>query len=76
MILSKTSKDDRANALEKLLPHQKNDFIEIFKIMNGLPVTVKIIDPPLHEFLPKNENEIDDVAKSLNIQIQRSWRQE
>ncbi len=65
MILSK-SKDDRDKALKKLLPHQKNDFIEIFKIMNGLPVTVRLLDPPLHEFLPKNEKEINDVAKSLN----------
>ena len=69
MILSK-SKDDRDKALEKLLPHQKNDFIEIFKIMSGLPVTVRLLDPPLHEFLPKNDNEISDVAKSLNLSSQ------
>ena len=66
MILSK-SKEDRDKALAKLLPHQKKDFIEIFKIMNGLPVTVRLLDPPLHEFLPKSENEINDVAKSLNL---------
>jgi len=66
MILSK-SKEDRDKALEKLLPHQKNDFIQIFKIMSGLPVTVRLLDPPLHEFLPKNESEIDDVAKSLSL---------
>ena len=54
MILSK-SKEDRDKALLKLLPHQKKDFIKIFKIMNGLPVTVRLLDPPLHEFLPKNE---------------------
>ena len=66
MILSK-SKEDRAKALTKLLPHQKNDFIEIFKIMSGLPVTVRLLDPPLHEFLPKNNNDISDVAKSLNL---------
>ncbi len=66
MILSK-SKEDRDKALEKLLPHQKNDFIEIFKIMSGLPVTVRLLDPPLHEFLPKNDGEISDVAKSLNL---------
>ena len=47
MILSK-SKDDRATALDKLLPHQKKDFFEIFKIMQGLPVTVRLLDPPLH----------------------------
>ncbi len=66
MILSKT-KNDRNKALEKLLPHQKNDFVEIFKIMNGLPVTVRLLDPPLHEFLPKNKNEISDVSKSLGM---------
>jgi len=68
MILSK-SKEDRAKALSKLLPHQKKDFIEIFKIMNGLPVTVRLLDPPLHEFLPKSATEITDVSKSLNLSI-------
>jgi pyruvate,orthophosphate dikinase len=66
MILSKT-KQDRNNALTKLLPHQKKDFIEIFKIMNGLPVTIRLLDPPLHEFLPKNKKEINDVSKALNL---------
>jgi len=66
MILSK-SREDRDKALSKLLPHQKKDFIEIFKIMNGLPVTVRLLDPPLHEFLPKNEVEINDVSQSLNL---------
>jgi len=69
MILSK-SKDDRNNALSKLLPHQRHDFVMIFKIMNGLPVTVRLLDPPLHEFLPKNKNEINDVAKSLNSNLE------
>jgi len=69
MILSKTL-DDRKKALTKLLPYQRNDFIEIFKIMNGLPVTVRLLDPPLHEFLPKTEKDIDDVAKELNISNQ------
>ena len=68
MILSKTI-EDRSNALKKLLPHQKKDFIEIFKIMRGLPVTVRLLDPPLHEFLPKSNNEINDVAVSLNIPV-------
>ena len=66
MILSKTQ-DDRAKALLKLLPHQKKDFMQIFKIMHGLPVTVRLLDPPLHEFLPKNESEIKEVSKSLNL---------
>ena len=68
MILSK-SKEDRSVALEKLLPHQKKDFINIFKIMNGLPVTVRLLDPPLHEFLPKSDKEINEVANSLNIPV-------
>jgi len=66
MILSK-SKNDRDLALSKLLPYQKKDFIEIFKIMKGLPVTVRLLDPPLHEFLPKTKEEIVGVANSLNI---------
>ena len=61
MILSKTQ-EDRAKALKKLLPHQKKDFVEIFKIMHGLPVTVRLLDPPLHEFLPKSDKEISEVA--------------
>ena len=61
MILSKTL-DDRSNALKKILPHQKKDFMEIFKIMHGLPVTVRLLDPPLHEFLPKSDKEISEVA--------------
>ena len=66
MILSK-SNEDRDNALSKLLPHQKNDFKQIFKVMSGLPVTVRLLDPPLHEFLPKTEKDIDEVARSLNL---------
>ena len=66
MILSKT-KEDRAKALDKLLPHQKKDFMEIFKIMNGLPVTVRLLDPPLHEFLPRTEKEIGEVASVVNL---------
>ena len=68
MILSKT-KEDRSIALKKLLPHQKKDFIELFKIMNGLPVTVRLLDPPLHEFLPKNEKEIKDVSDALELTL-------
>ncbi len=68
MILSKT-KDDRLKALLKLLPHQKNDFVKIFKIMHGLPVTVRLLDPPLHEFLPKSEKEISEVAEVVGISV-------
>ena len=66
MILSK-SKEDRNNALEKLLPYQKNDFKKIFNVMFNLPVTVRLLDPPLHEFLPKTERDIEEVARSLNL---------
>merc|ERR1711966_117583 len=67
MILSKTT-EDRSKALAKLLPHQKEDFIEIFKIMHGLPVTVRLLDPPLHEFLPKSEKEISEVARVVGAE--------
>ena len=66
MILSKNV-EDRNEALKKILPFQKKDFIEIFKTMSGLPVTVRLLDPPLHEFLPKSKKEISIVANSLNI---------
>jgi len=68
MILSKTI-EDRNKALKKLLPHQKKDFTEIFKIMEGLPVTVRLLDPPLHEFLPKTEKEINDVATVVGLPL-------
>ena len=68
MILSK-SKKDRNKALTKLLPHQKKDFVEIFKIMNGLPVTVRLLDPPLHEFLPNKTKEIKDLSDSLTLDV-------
>ena len=66
MILSKT-KEDRLDSLKKLLPYQQNDFFKIFKIMNGLPVTVRLLDPPLHEFLPKTTKEVREVAQSFNL---------
>jgi len=68
MILSKT-KEDRAIALDKLLPHQKKDFIDIFKIMSDLPVTVRLLDPPLHEFLPRTNKEINEVANIVNLTV-------
>ena len=66
MILSK-SKEDRKIALAKLLPHQRNDFKSIFKVMHGLPVTIRLLDPPLHEFLPKTKKEIEEVANSIDL---------
>ncbi len=68
MILSKTQ-EDRSKALSKLLPHQKKDFMEIFKIMHGLPVTVRLLDPPLHEFLPKSEQEISEIATVIGAEF-------
>ena len=68
MILSKTL-EDRSKALKKLLPHQKKDFMEIFRIMYGLPVTVRLLDPPLHEFLPKSKREISEVANAVGIDV-------
>ena len=68
MILSRHL-DDRKTALDKLLPYQKNDFKQIFKIMKGLPVTVRLLDPPLHEFLPKTDKDMEEVARSLNLGV-------
>ena len=68
MILSKHL-DDRKIALEKLLPFQKNDFKEIFKIMKGLTCNSKTLDPPLHEFLPKTDKDMEEVARSLNLGV-------
>jgi pyruvate,orthophosphate dikinase len=65
MILS-DNEDGRRQALEKLLPMQREDFVELFTIMKGLPVTIRLLDPPLHEFLPKPE-EIDEVASKLGV---------
>ncbi|SFI38006.1 pyruvate, phosphate dikinase [Aerobium aerolatum] len=66
MILSDAEADRRA-ALAKLLPMQRSDFAELFEIMAGLPVTIRLLDPPLHEFLPKSDEEIDEVARGMNI---------
>jgi len=57
----------RKEALEQLLPYQKKDFIEIFKAMKGLPVTIRLLDPPLHEFLPEDKDEMNAVADDLGI---------
>ncbi|WP_421929158.1 pyruvate, phosphate dikinase [Neoaquamicrobium sediminum] len=70
MILSDIEKDRRA-ALAKLLPMQRSDFAELFEIMAGLPVTIRLLDPPLHEFLPKSEEEIAEVAKAMNVSAEK-----
>ncbi|MFQ3611381.1 MAG: pyruvate, phosphate dikinase, partial [Fimbriimonadales bacterium] len=62
MILAKTEKE-RRDALARLLPFQRQDFFEMFEVMRGLPVTIRLIDPPLHEFLPNREELIREVAK-------------
>ena len=59
--------EGRKKALAKLLPMQKEDFIGIFKIMHGLPVTIRLLDPPLHEFLPTEEDDIKEIAKELGM---------
>lgn len=66
MIIS-NNVEDRKDALAELLPFQKKDFIEIFEAMEGLPVTIRLLDPPLHEFLPHDEDEVKKVAKDLGI---------
>jgi len=58
----------REKALEKILPMQKGDFVGIFKAMPGLPVTIRLLDPPLHEFLPHTDKEIGELAKKLKVQ--------
>jgi pyruvate,orthophosphate dikinase len=66
MILAHDSAGRRA-ALEKLLPMQRQDFLELFTIMHGLPVTIRLLDPPLNEFLPKEEKEIGEVAAAMKV---------
>jgi len=66
MILADTP-EDREKALAKLLPMQRDDFLGIFRVMNGKPVTIRTLDPPLHEFLPHDEGDIAELAKSLSL---------
>ncbi|PPC88579.1 MAG: pyruvate, phosphate dikinase [Hyphomicrobium sp.] len=65
------SEDGRAQALEKLLPMQRADFEELFEIMAGLPVTIRLLDPPLHEFLPHEDREAAQVAAALGMDLTR-----
>ena len=66
MIVSKT-KEQREKALDKILPMQRGDFEGLFREMKGLPVTIRLLDPPLHEFLPHTDEEIKDLAKEMNM---------
>ncbi|PJD93854.1 MAG: pyruvate, phosphate dikinase [Parachlamydia sp.] len=59
--------DERKAAIDRLLPHQKADFIGIFRAMHGLPVTIRLLDPPLHEFMPHNEDELNTLAHLMKI---------
>lgn len=70
MILSDDEAGRRA-ALSKLLPMQRADFVELFTIMSGLPVTIRLLDPPLHEFLPHSEEEMQEVAKAMNTSVDK-----
>jgi pyruvate,orthophosphate dikinase len=70
MILAADAEARRA-ALAKLLPMQRADFVELFTIMDGRPVTIRLLDPPLHEFLPKSEAEIAEVAKAMAIEPEK-----
>ncbi|KRC78891.1 pyruvate, phosphate dikinase [Sphingomonas sp. Root241] len=69
MILASDEKGRRA-ALDKLLPEQRSDFVEIFEVMAGLPCTIRLLDPPLHEFLPHEEAEFEEVAKAADIDVE------
>lgn len=68
MILAQDEKGRRA-ALAKLLPMQRSDFSEIFKIMEGFPVTIRLLDPPLHEFLPHTEEDMEELSKATGVSI-------
>src|SRR5439155_326252 len=68
MIMAETS-DGRRAALAKILPMQRDDFVELFQIMKGLPVTIRLLDPPLHEVLPNTDGEMDEVAKASGVAI-------
>jgi pyruvate,orthophosphate dikinase len=70
MILADDEKSRRA-ALAKLLPMQRNDFIELFEVMGSLPVTIRLLDPPLHEFLPHTEAEFAEVAAAMGTEVKK-----
>ncbi len=70
MILSDTV-EQRRKALAKLLPMQRGDFVELFEIMQGLPVTIRLLDPPLHEFLPHTEEDVAEVAAAMGVDAKK-----
>jgi pyruvate,orthophosphate dikinase len=73
MILSE-NREGREKALAKILPMQKTDFLGIFREMKGLPVTIRLLDPPLHEFLPHKDSEIEELSKKMNVSFDRLKR--
>ena len=73
MILAET-KEARVAALDKLLPFQRRDFMGIFKAMDGLPVTIRLIDPPLHEFVPHDRKKQEELAKELGLDVEKVAR--
>ena len=68
------SKADRANALAKLLPYQREDFVGIFTELNGLPATIRFLDPPLHEFLPHDHAAQSELANKLGVPVEQIAR--
>ena len=70
MILAEDS-NERENALDKLLPMQRKDFEDLFLIMKGLPVTIRLLDPPLHEFLPNNEKDMISLSTTTGISLEK-----
>ncbi len=70
MILSRTEAD-RRKALAKLLPFQRSDFEGIFRVMDGLPVIIRLLDPPLHEFLPKEESDMQELATEMGTTLEK-----
>jgi pyruvate,orthophosphate dikinase len=73
MIMSETERG-RREALARLLPFQRADFLDLFRIMAGLPITIRLLDPPLHEFLPHNEEGIAEMAEALGTDAARMQR--
>src|SRR6476660_3220834 len=69
MILA-DNREARVKALDKLLPFQRRDFIGIFKAMNGFPVTIRLIDPPLHEFVPREREKQKELAKKIGVDVE------
>ena len=72
MILSE-SETERRRALDKLLPMQRDDFLGIFREMEGLPVTIRLLDPPLHEFLPKDRATLEEIGAEMGVSVDRLW---